>query len=63
MVKIKTTGKYNITYKNIQYDFDSGVEYTVDEDTAKMLVEGSFANYAEEIKNETKSKKTNANIK
>ena len=62
-MEIKSNGKYKITYKNIQYDFEGGINYEIDEETAKSFVESGFCNYAEEIKNETKSKKTSKNLK
>lgn len=56
-MEIISNGKYNITYKNIQYNFESGNSYKIDEETAKHFIECGFCRYAE-LENDTKSKKT-----
>ena len=64
MVKIISNGNYNITYKNIDYSFESGNSYELDEETAKLFVENKNCNYIKtEKKDDVKSKKTYKNIK
>lgn len=60
-IKIKTKGKYNITYQNIEHSFEGGNEYIVDEETAKMLVEGNFASYVKLEKKNDKNKSIKTN--
>ena len=59
MVQVQIKGKYNITYKQIQYSFDANKIYDLEKSVAEMLVNSDFASY---VKNESsKSKKSNNN--
>ena len=62
-VKIKSNGKYTISYNDIEFSFKGGATYTIDEDTAKMCVENGYATYIEVEDGTNKSKKTNKDKK
>jgi hypothetical protein len=60
-MKIISNGTYTINYNNIQYEFNGGNVYNIDDDTAKYFVDIGYCLY-ENLENETKSKKTSKNI-
>jgi hypothetical protein len=62
-MEIKSNGKYTITYKNIEYNFEGGNSYEIDEETAKQFVESGYCSYAKLENDKNQSKKTNKNIK